>query len=76
MTLTDTERAALDIESRHWRYQATKERHIRETLGMTPVRYYQMLNALLDRPDAVAYAPQTVSRLWAVRGRTRLRRPA
>ena len=44
-----------------------KERAIREELGMSPVRYYQLLNALLDDERALAYDPVTVNRLRRVR---------
>lgn len=74
--LSDRDRAVLNIESRNWRYAATKERHVRETLGLSPVRYYQVVASLIDNPEAVALAPQTISRLRAVRARSRSRRAA
>lgn len=75
-TLDAQARTVLDIESRHWRHQATKEQHVRDALGLTPVRYYQVVAALIDRPEAIAHAPQVVSRLRAVRARQRMRRSA
>ncbi|WP_428957860.1 DUF3263 domain-containing protein [Streptomyces sp. cg35] len=48
-----------------------RERHIREQLGMAPVRYFQVLNALLDDPRALQYAPVTVNRLRRVRDEKR-----
>ncbi|MFH9549351.1 DUF3263 domain-containing protein [Streptomyces sp. NBC_00377] len=44
-----------------------KERAIREELELSPVRYYQLLNALLDDPRALAHDPVTVNRLRRVR---------
>lgn len=44
-----------------------KERAIREELELSPVRYYQLLNALLDDPRALAHDPVTVNRMRRVR---------
>lgn len=65
--LTDLEREILDVESRHWRYAGAKETHVREQLGISPVRYHQVLNALLEREEALAYAPAVVGRLRRLR---------
>lgn len=69
--MTELERAILDVESRFWRHAGAKEDHVREHLRLSPVSYYQRVNALLDRPDAVEYAPQVVARLRRVRARSR-----
>jgi hypothetical protein len=74
--LTDTDRAVLDLEAKFWRYQATKEQHIRETLGFTPTRYYQVLNSLTGSVDAWEYAPTVLARVERLRERNRLRRSA
>ncbi len=66
--LTEQERAILDFEKRWWRRPGAKEQAIRETFDLSPTRYYQLLNALLDRPAAVAYDPALVSRLRRLRG--------
>ncbi|MFJ8752330.1 DUF3263 domain-containing protein [Streptomyces sp. NPDC102441] len=44
-----------------------RERLIREQLGMSPTRYFQTLNALLDSVQALEYAPVTINRLRRVR---------
>lgn len=62
MALTEQERAILDLEGRFYRYAGVKEQHIRDQLGMSSTRYYQVLNGLLERPDALAYAPTAVNR--------------
>ncbi|TXS57743.1 DUF3263 domain-containing protein [Streptomyces sp. t39] len=59
-----------DTPARH----GAKERAIREQLGMSPVRYYQLLNALLDDRRALAHDPVTVNRLRRVRDARRSRR--
>ena len=69
--MTPTDRAILDLEARPWRDAGAKEAAIRATLDLSAVRYYQRLNALLDRHDAVAYAPALVRRLRGLRGARR-----
>lgn len=64
--LTDTDRAALDLEGRPWRFAAAKEEAIRRARS-TPIRHYQRVARLLDDPDALAYAPVTVYRLRRLR---------
>lgn len=65
--LTDTHRAVLDIERKWWRYAGVKEARIHDELGMTPTRYTQVLNALLDDSTAEALDPQLVRRLRRLR---------
>ncbi|MBE4738171.1 MULTISPECIES: DUF3263 domain-containing protein [Streptomyces] len=61
------EQAILAVERQGWEGPGAKERAIRERLGIAPVRYYQLLNALLDDPRALAHDPVTVNRLRRVR---------
>ncbi|WP_189942226.1 DUF3263 domain-containing protein [Streptomyces aurantiogriseus] len=61
------ERGILALERRGFPAAGVKERAIREELGLSPVRYYQLLNALLDDPRALALDPVTVNRLRRVR---------
>lgn len=65
--LSPRERDVLALERRGFTGAGTKERAIREELGLAPVRYYQLLNALLDDPRALAHDPVTVNRLRRVR---------
>ncbi|GGX47079.1 DUF3263 domain-containing protein [Streptomyces fructofermentans] len=65
--LTPLERSVLALERRGWPTPGAKERAVREELGLAPVRYYQLLNALLDAPRALAHDPVTVNRLRRVR---------
>ncbi|MFG2501695.1 DUF3263 domain-containing protein [Streptomyces sp. NPDC048441] len=66
--LSERDRAILAMERRDWvAGPGVKERAIREQLDMVPVRYYQLLNALLDDPRALAHDPVTVNRLRRVR---------
>lgn len=65
--LSRREHDMLTFEQQWWRRPGAKEAAIRERFGMTPTRYYQVLNALVDRPDALAVAPLLVGRLRRVR---------
>ncbi|SNX62094.1 uncharacterized protein DUF3263 [Streptomyces sp. TLI_55] len=65
--LAPREQAILALERRGFTTPGAKERAIREELGLAPVRYYQLLNALLDDPRALAHDPVTVNRLRRVR---------
>ncbi|MEU9170829.1 DUF3263 domain-containing protein [Streptomyces sp. NPDC048420] len=68
------ERDILALEHRGFPGPGAKERAIREELGLAPVRYYQLLNALLDDERAVAHDPVTVNRLRRVRDARRSER--
>lgn len=69
-----TERAVLALERRGFPGPGAKERAVREELGLAPVRYYQLLNALLDDARALAHDPVTVNRLRRVRETRRTER--
>ncbi len=68
------EQAILALERRGFAGPGAKERAIREELGLAPVRYYQLLNALLDDQRALAHDPITVNRLRRVRDTRRSER--
>jgi len=74
--LTERERAILAFESRWWKHAGSKEQAIRDSFALSSTRYYQLLNALLDKPEAVEHDPVLVGRLRrlrATRARTRRR---
>ncbi|SDM67775.1 Protein of unknown function [Streptomyces sp. cf386] len=73
-SLADREQAILALERRGFPGPGAKERAIREELGLAPVRYYQLLNALLDDRRALAHDPVTVNRLRRVREARRAER--
>lgn len=73
LVLTDDQRAILDFERQWWQQAGAKEQAIRDSFEMSPTRYYQALNALLDLPAAISYDPPLVHRLQRVRA-TSLRR--
>ncbi|WP_165988277.1 DUF3263 domain-containing protein [Streptomyces sp. YIM 98790] len=72
--LSERDRAVLELAGRNWSGRAAWDRAIREHLDMSPTRYHQLLNALLDDPRALAHAPVTVNRLRARRDERRAAR--
>ncbi|MFK4543709.1 hypothetical protein RKD29_003305 [Streptomyces tendae] len=70
----ERERRILALERRGFSGPGAKERAVREELGLAPVRYYQLLNALLDDPRALAFDPVTVNRLRRIRESRRAER--
>lgn len=74
--LNDRARAILDFEGGpHWVYAGAKEDEIRRRFNCSATSYYQQLNALLDDPAALTYAPAVVNRLRRLRdARRRTRR--
>lgn len=72
--LTVRETMILDFEGRWWKYQAVKETTARDLFGVGATSYYAELNALLSRPEALAYAPLTVKRLRRLRDQRRAQR--
>jgi hypothetical protein len=65
--LSRREHEMLTFERQWWRRPGAKETAIRDRFGVTPTRYYQVLNALVDRPDALAADPLLVRRLRRLR---------
>ncbi len=66
-SLTEREQEILAFERQWWKYAGAKEQAIRELFDMSATRYYQVLNALLDRPEALAFDPMLVKRLRRLR---------
>ena len=65
--LSELEIKMLDFERQWWRYAGAKESAIKELFDLTPPAYYQMLNNLIDREDAVLAEPILVKRLCRLR---------
>jgi hypothetical protein len=67
--LDDLAMRTLELEASWWRYAATREAAVRERLDESPGEYHRRLGALLDDPEAAAYAPVLVRRLRRLRAR-------
>jgi len=74
--LSQRERDILAFERQWWRYAGAKEQAIRELFAMSSTRYYQVLNALIDRADALAHDPMLVKRLRRLRATRQRQRSA
>lgn len=57
----------LEFERQWWRHVGAKEDAIRSQFALTPARYYQVLNAVIDLPAAVQHDPMLVRRLLRAR---------
>ena len=65
--LSRREREILAFERQWWKYAGAKEQAIRDLFDMSATRYYQVLNALIDRPESLAADPMLVKRLRRLR---------
>jgi hypothetical protein len=74
--LTEADKHILVFESGWWRFPGAKEREILEVFGFPATRYYQLLNDLIDRPEAAQFDPALVARLRRQRVRRRRMRSA
>jgi hypothetical protein len=74
--LSERDMRLLAFERGTWRTAGAKEQAIVEVLGISATRYYQLLNELIDSPDALKFDPVLVKRLRAQRARRqRVRSP-
>jgi hypothetical protein len=74
--LSERDRDLLAFERQWWKYAGAKEQAIREMFDMSSTRYYQLLNQLIDRPEALAYDPMLVKRLRRMRAQRQRQRAA
>jgi hypothetical protein len=75
-TLSDRDREILEFERQWWKYAGAKESAVREKFDMSSTRYYQVLNALIDRPEALEFDPLLVRRLRRLRSQRQRQRSA
>jgi len=75
--LSEMDQQILDFEAHAPKAIALKEKAIRAELDISPVRYHQRLNVIVELPAALAYNPVLVKRLLRKRGeREEIRRAA
>ena len=74
--LSERDRRILAFERQWWKYAGAKEQAIRELFDMSATRYYQLLNILIDRPEALEYDPMLVKRLRRMRAQRQRSRAA
>ncbi|MBA3265672.1 MAG: DUF3263 domain-containing protein [Nocardioidaceae bacterium] len=74
--LSARDQQILAFERLWWKYAGAKEQAVREQFEMSSTRYYQVLNALIDRPEALAFDPLLVKRLRRLRAARQRQRSA
>ena len=74
--LSRRDREILEFERHWWKYAGAKEQAVRENFDMSSTRYYQVLNALIDRPEALEADPLLVRRLRRLRASRQRQRSA
>ena len=65
--LSEREAQILAFERQWWKYAGAKEQAVRDLFDLSATRYYQVLNALIDRSDALEHDPMLVKRLRRLR---------
>ncbi len=65
--LSELEIKLLEFEKNWWRHAGSKESAIKEVVNLTPPAYYQLLNNLIDRQEALMAQPILVKRLRRIR---------
>jgi len=74
--LTEREREILAFEREWFKHPGSKERVVRDRFAVSATRYYQILNTLIDSPEAMACDPMLVKRLQRMRDARKRRRAA
>ena len=74
--LSEQQAALLEFEKKWWSLAGSKESEIRDRFDMSPTRYYQMINALIDTAEALAHDPLLVKRLRRLRATRQKERTA
>jgi hypothetical protein len=66
-SLPAREQRILVFERQWWAHAGAKEAAIRAEFTLSAARYYQLLNAALDLPEAILFDPMLVRRLQRLR---------
>jgi hypothetical protein len=74
--LSQRDAEILAFERQWWKFAGAKEQAIRDKFQMSATRYYQVLNALIDKPEALAQDPLLVKRLRRLRATRQRNRSA
>ncbi|RJS46314.1 DUF3263 domain-containing protein [Nocardioides cavernaquae] len=75
-SLSERDRDILEFERQWWKFAGAKEQAVREKFDMSSTRYYQVLNALIDKPEALEADPLLVRRLRRLRAARQRQRSA
>lgn len=74
--LSERDLEILQFERQWWKYAGAKEAAIKDLFDMSATRYYQVLNALIDNPAALAADPMLIKRLRRLRSQRQRTRQA
>jgi hypothetical protein len=74
--LSERDSGILTFERQWWKFAGAKEQAIRDKFQMSATRYYQVLNALIDKPEALVQDPLLVKRLRRLRSTRQRNRSA
>jgi hypothetical protein len=74
--LGERDQNILEFERQWWKYAGAKEQAIRELFDMSSTRYYQIINTLIDTPEAMEFDPMLVKRLRRMRASRQKQRSA
>ena len=74
--LTEAQASLLEFEKQWWALPGSKESEIRERFDISPTRYYQLINALIDSEAALVHDPLLVKRLRRLRSTRQKERTA
>jgi len=74
--LSQRDQAILGFERQWWKYSGAKEAAIRELFDMSSTRYYQLINTLIDTPEAMEFDPMLIKRLRRMRSSRQAARTA
>ncbi|WP_213816758.1 DUF3263 domain-containing protein [Glaciihabitans sp. dw_435] len=66
-SLSERDLHILEFEREWSRHGGAKEAAIRADFGLSAARYYQLLNAVIDSPNAVRFDPMLIGRLQRAR---------
>jgi hypothetical protein len=72
----DDWRAILDFERRASPGSVPRDQAVRERFGLSPARYHQLLDRVIERDEALEYDPMLVRRLRRLRDARRGKRLA
>jgi hypothetical protein len=74
--LTQRAKEILAFEREWFKTPGSKERVVKERFGVSATRYYQILNSLIDSPEAAEHDPMLVKRLQKMREARKRQRAA
>ncbi len=75
-TISTRDAEILTFEREWWKHAGNKEQAVREAFGLSPTRYYQLLNRIIDDEAALAHDPMLVKRLRRLRSQRQRQRAA